>query len=126
MRHIFACSAVCAVLLTLGSPASAQISVGITIGQPPPPRAFRVPPPPGPDFAWVEGYWYPQGHHYKWHDGYWTRPPFAGAYWVAPYYYGGQYFEGYWENSRRFKHDHKWDRDHRRDEGRYEHHEDHR
>ena len=66
---------------------------GITIGQPPAPRAYRVPPRPGRDFVWVEGYWYPQGKgkHYKWHDGYWTRPPFAGAYWVEPYYYRGQY-----------------------------------
>ncbi len=64
---------------------SAQISIGIRIGPPPPPRVVRVlPPNPGPDFMWVEGYWFPVGNHYKWHDGYWTRAPYPGARWVAP------------------------------------------
>ena len=67
------------------SPAHAQISVGIQIGAPPPPRVVAVVPTrPGPDFVWVDGYWYPVGHHYKWHAGYWTRPPYEGARWVPP------------------------------------------
>jgi hypothetical protein len=118
MRHAVICSAVCAALLTLGSPASAQVSIGITIGQPPPPpRAYRVPPPPHPEFVWVEGYWYPHGNgkHYKWHDGYWTRPPVADGYWVQPYYYGGQYFQGYWESPRRVGHDKHHDKHHGKD-----------
>jgi WXXGXW repeat (2 copies) len=112
----------CALML-LGSPAHAQVSIGVTIGEPPaPPIAYRVPPQPGSEFVWVEGYWYPQGHKYRWHDGYWTRPPFAGAYWVAPYYGSGRYYAGYWENGpRRVEHDHHWDRDHdRRDHDRRE------
>ena len=124
MRLAFAASAVSALLLTFGAPASAnaQVSFGITIGRPPAPRAYRVPPRPGPEFVWVEGYWYVQGQHYKWHDGYWTRPPFAGAYWVEPYYYGGRYIGGYWEDGRRqYSHDHRWDKDHdRRDDRRYD------
>jgi len=88
------------------------VSFGIQIGTPPPPRAFRVPPPPGPNFEWVEGYWYPVRGRWSWHDGYWTRPPFAGAYWVAPYYSGGRYVAGYWDNGRRHEnHNHRWDRD---------------
>ena len=109
-----------ALILTSVSSAFAQVSVDVHIGQPPPqPRAYRVPPPPGPDFVWVEGYWYPQGHRYVWHDGYWTRPPYAGAYWVAPYYERGQYYAGRWEGQRgNVFHDHRWDREDRRDEHR--------
>src|ERR1700760_1740908 len=82
----------CGVPAPTASAASAQVSVGIQIGPPPPPRVYRVPPQPAPDYVWVEGYWYPQGHRYVWHDGYWTRPPYAGAYWVAPYHVGNQYY----------------------------------
>jgi hypothetical protein len=98
-------------------PAFAQVSVGISIGAPPPPRVLRVRPvAPGPDFTWVDGYWYPVGNHYKWHAGYWTRLPYAGAHWVAPHHDGRQWFDGYWEGDRgRTPHDHKWDRDHDRD-----------
>src|SRR5258708_3214710 len=63
----------------LASTAHAQISFGIHIGEPPAPRAYRVPPRPGPDYVWVEGYQYPENGHYVWHDGYWTRPPYEGA-----------------------------------------------
>jgi hypothetical protein len=97
--------------------AHAQVSFGIHIGPPPAPRAYHVPRQPGPDYFWVEGYWYPQGGHYRWHDGYWTRPPYEGAYWVAPYHVGGQYFEGRWESQRGYlTHDHRWDRGPQRDE----------
>jgi len=105
------------VLLAAAPTAHAQISVGIQIGTPPPaPRAYRVPPRPGPEFVWVEGYWYPQRGHYVWHNGYWTQPPYAGAYWVEPYYQQGRYFPGYWEaGNRRMAHDHRWDQSDRRD-----------
>lgn len=99
--------------------AHAQINLGIRIGEPPAPRAYRVPARPGPDYVWVEGYQYPQGSHYIWHNGYWTRPPYEGAYWVAPYHVGGQYFAGRWEGSRgNVAHDHRWDRGRQRDERR--------
>ena len=100
-------------------PAShAQVSVGIRIGAPPPPRVFVTPVTPGPDFVWIEGYWYPVGNHYKWHAGYWTRAPYEGAYWVAPRYERGLYFSGYWMGNRgRREHDHRWDHDRNRDFG---------
>ena len=106
-----------ALLSLTAASAFAQISVGIQIGPPPPPRVVRVlPPRPGPEFAWVEGYWYPAGRHYKWHAGYWTRPVYGGARWIAPRYEGGRYFAGYWDgNAGRREHDHHWDRDHYRD-----------
>lgn len=102
-----------------------QVSIGIEIGAPPPPRVVRaLPPRPGPDFVWIEGYWYPVGHHYKWHPGYWSRPIYGGARWVAPRYEGGRYFAGYWDGpGGRRDHDHHWDKDRDRD-GR-EHHERH-
>ena len=110
---------VAAILLAAASVLGAQISIGIMIGPPPPPRVLRVRPlSPGPEFLWVEGYWYPVGRHYKWHEGYWTRPPYAGAAWIGPRYDGRQFFGGYWEGNRgRIGHDHHWDRKHDRDFG---------
>ena len=117
MRRALISSAVFAFLLAIGvaAKADAQVSFGVQIGQPPPPRAYRVAPRPGPDYEWIEGYWYLNGRRWAWHDGYWTRPPYAGAYWVAPYYSGGRFVAGYWERGdRRFDHDHRWDRDRNR------------
>jgi hypothetical protein len=119
MRKGLQTLAISALLLGSASAAQAQINLGIHIGAPPAPRAYRVPPRPGPEYVWVEGYQYPQGSHYRWHDGYWTRPPYEGAYWVAPYHEGGQYFTGRWEGGRgNVSHDHRWDRGQRRDERR--------
>jgi len=107
-------------VLLMSSAAFAQISFGIQIGAPPPPRTYVVPARPGPEFMFVEGYWYPQAGHYLWHDGYWTRPPYEGAFWVAPYHDHGRYVAGYWDGPRgRFEHDHRWDHEaERRDEER--------
>jgi hypothetical protein len=119
MRKLLQTFAVSALLLTSATSAHAQINLGIRIGEPPAPRAYRVPARPGPDYVWVEGYQYPQGSRYRWHDGYWTRPPYEGAYWVAPYHANGQYFTGRWEGSRGYvAHDHRWDRGNQRDERR--------
>jgi hypothetical protein len=119
MRRLLQTLVLSALLIAPASTAHAQISFGIRIGEPPPPRAYRVPPQPGPDYVWVEGYQYPEGGRYKWHDGYWTRPPYAGAYWVEPYHVGGQYYAGRWEGPRgNVGHDHRWDRGKQRDEGR--------
>ena len=126
MRKLLRTIAISTVLLASASAAHAQVSFGIRIGEPPAPRAYRVPPRPAPDYFWVEGYWYPQGSHYAWHDGYWTRPPYAGAYWVEPYHYHGQYFAGRWEGNRGYVvHDHRWDKGNQRDEHRGPHGDDH-
>jgi hypothetical protein len=107
-------------LLLVSAPAHAQVSFDLRFGTPPPPpRVYRVPVRPAPDYVWVEGYWYPLRGHYVWHNGYWTRPPYEGAYWVAPYYERGHYYAGRWEGRRGdVFHDHRWDRDRRRDERR--------
>jgi hypothetical protein len=119
MRKLLQTLAISGLLLAPASAANAQISFGITIGAPPAPRAYRVPRQPGPDYEWIEGYWYPQGSRYVWHDGYWTRPPYEGAYWVVPYHVGGQYFAGRWEGSRGIvAQNHRGDRGRQRDERR--------
>lgn len=102
-------------LMLFGGFAFGQVSFGVSIGPPPPPRVVRVlPPSPGPEFVWVDGYWYPVGHRYRWHAGYWSRPYYAGARWVAPRYEGQRFYGGYWDGGRgRREHDHRWDRDRR-------------
>ena len=126
MRRLFQMLAVSGLLLVPASAAQGQVSFGITIGAPPAPRAYHVPRQPGPDYEFIEGYWYPNGSKYKWHDGYWTRPPYAGAYWVAPYHIKGQYFAGRWESSRgNLDHSHRWDKSKQRDEHHDPHTDDH-
>lgn len=113
-----------AVALLFGGTVFGQVSIGIRIGPPPPPRVVHVQPvSPGPDYFWIDGYWYPVGNHYKWHEGYWTRPPYAGAHWVPAHHDGRMFFDGYWEGGRgRIDHDHRWDRDHRNRDFDHDHH----
>src|SRR5262245_38816916 len=110
------------IALVAGSMLLGQVSVGIQIGPPPPPRIVKSHPhSPGPGYMWVDGYWYPVNNHYVWHQGYYTRPPYEGAVWVAPRYDGRQFFEGYWGGPRQFHHDHHWDKDKKhRDYNRYD------
>ncbi|HUI81521.1 MAG TPA: YXWGXW repeat-containing protein [Bryobacteraceae bacterium] len=108
-------------LVGVGSAFAIDFSVGINIGPPPPPRVLAVhPPAPGPDYVWVDGYWYPVNGRYVWHAGYWSRPPYPGAVWVVPHHEGGHWFQGYWEGGRgRVAHEHKWDRERERDYNRF-------
>jgi len=123
VRTLFFATGLMSATLLFGGSANAQVSIGIRIGPPPPPRVVRVlPRRPSPDYVFVQGYWYPVGNHYKWRNGYWARTPFAGAYWVAPRYSGGQYIAGFW-GGRRFDRDDRRgngfrDRDHDRGRGR--------
>lgn len=106
------------ILMLLGAGATfAQVSIGIRIGAPPPPRVVRVQPrSPGEGYTWIAGYWYPVGSRYTWHEGYWTRPPYEGAHWMAARHDGTRFYEGYWEGERgRVNHDHKWDKGHEKD-----------
>jgi WXXGXW repeat (2 copies) len=113
MRSLITTTVLAALLLAGGSVSNAQVALGIRIGPPPPPRVIRVlPPRPGPEFAWVDGYWYPVGGHYRWHEGYWTRPPYPEARWVPPRHDGERFFGGYWDGEHgRVEHDHHWDHD---------------
>ena len=100
MRNFTRMTLVLAVLMFLigvGAPIlSAQVSLGIRIGPPPPPRVLAAPVAPGPGYVWVGGYWYPVGGHYRWHAGYWSLPPYPGARWVGPHHDGERFFAGYW------------------------------
>src|SRR5262245_26641659 len=102
-----------AMLLVGGSILGAQLSFGIKIGPPPRPRVVRVlPRQPGPDYVWVDGYWYVVKQSYKWHEGYLTLAAYPGARWVAPYHDGQMYFVGFWDGDRgRFAHVHHRGRD---------------
>jgi hypothetical protein len=104
------------VLLTAGA-VFGQISLGVRIGPPPPPRVLTVQPPsPGEGYAWIGGYWYPLGHRYRWHEGYWTRPAYGGARWVEPRHDGQRYYAGHWDGPRGpVAHDHRSDRSRERD-----------
>lgn len=106
MRKLLPTLVFSALLVGSASAAHAQVSVGIRIGPPPPPRAYRVPPQPSANHEWVEGHWSPKGSTYRWHDGQWAKPPRQGAYWQEPYYAEGRYFAGRWEggNARTTEH----------------------
>lgn len=106
--------------------AESHWSIGIGIGVPyyaplpPPPVMVYTPPCPGPEYTWIPGYYYPRGARFVWHAGFWSRPPYAGAYWVAPRYHEHRYYPGYWERRNR-----RWDRDDRgRHRGWYRRHDD--
>ena len=116
MKNFFRVLAVAALFAAPASTARAQVSLNIEIGPPPPLRVQRVAAMPGPDFVWVDGYWYPVGRRWVWHAGYWTRPPRPGAYWIAPYHDGRAFVPGYWEDERgRYEHDHRMDKHKERD-----------
>jgi hypothetical protein len=90
--------------------AQTRFSVGIGVGgygpgyYPPPAYSQYVPPCPGPDYTWTDGYWAPQGGRNVWIGGYWRRP-YVSGYRVAPRYVEPRYYNSY----RGF--DRGWDRD---------------
>ena len=64
---------------------------------PPPVMNYYAPPPcPGPNYAWVSGYWYPAGPRWAWRAGYWAPRPYPRAVWVGPRYGRGRWSRGYW------------------------------
>lgn len=82
-----------AVMLLAGGSMFAQTRVSIGIGfgghgagfyQPPPSYASNIPPCPGPDYTWVDGYWSQSYGRNTWVAGYWNREPFNSGYRVAP------------------------------------------
>lgn len=70
----------------------------------PPPVVVYTPPCPGPEYTWIPGDYYPVGARFNWHAGFWSRPPFAGAFWVAPRYYENRYYPGYWKRRKPWEH----------------------
>ena len=90
-------------LALLGSPpASAQISIGVSVNIAPPILPVYVQPAlPAPGYLWTPGYWaWTAGAGYYWVPGVWVRPPRVGVLWT-PGYWGwsnGAYLfhGGYW------------------------------
>ena len=71
--------------------AQTRFSIGIGVGeygagfyQPPSSYASNIPPCPGPDYTWVDGYWSQDYGRNTWVAGYWYRQPFSSDYQVAP------------------------------------------
>ena len=67
--------------------AQTRFSIGVGFGgqgagfyQPPPSYAYNIPPCPGPDYTWVDGYWSQDYGRNTWVAGYWNRQPFRSGY----------------------------------------------
>lgn len=92
-------------MLILGFPASstAQVSVGISVGFPPPDLpVYEQPICPGDRYIWTPGFWAWDDDigDYYWVPGTWVLAPEAGFFWTPGYWgWGGSGFffhEGYW------------------------------
>ncbi|HEX3877135.1 MAG TPA: hypothetical protein VHW24_09125 [Bryobacteraceae bacterium] len=70
----------------------------VAVYAPPPAQVVTayMPPAPGANYTWIAGYYAPYGARWTWRAGYWAPRPFVGARFVAPRYYGGHYYHGYW------------------------------
>jgi hypothetical protein len=81
--------------------AQPRVSIGIGVGgygpgyYPPPVYAPQYAPPcPGPGYAWVDGYWAPQGGRNVWIGGFW-RSPYDGRNRWAPRYDLPRFYNSY-------------------------------
>jgi hypothetical protein len=97
-----ACALGAAAILPIG--ATAQVSVDVIIGTPPPPVRVEVVPAPRPGYVWAPGYWVWEGHRHVWREGYWeTERPgerFVPAAWVnTPG--GWRFVPAHWEHHER-------------------------
>ena len=94
---------VCGLLLTAAITIPTFAQVSLYIGSAPPPLRYEVRgTAPGPGYAWVDGYWTPNGNRYRWVGGRWDQPPYEGAHWTHPHYdhyrQGWQLHEGHWDH----------------------------
>jgi hypothetical protein len=89
-------------IFSLTAPASAQISVGISVHLGPPALpVYAQPVCPTEGYIWTPGYWaYNAEGGYYWVPGVWVAPPRAGLLWTPGYWgsSGGVYafHSGYW------------------------------
>ena len=81
MKRILQGLSLSALLLACAPAAYAQVSFDFHMGAPLL-RLARIAShgSPGPDYVWIEGYWYPVNGQYRWHNGYWSRPPYPRSY----------------------------------------------
>src|SRR5260370_10432365 len=83
--------------------ASAQVSIGISVGFAPPLLpVYAQPICPGEGYIWTPGYWSwdPDDEDYYWVPGTWVLAPEVGLLWTPSYWaWGGTafvFYEGYW------------------------------
>lgn len=67
------------------APASAQVSIGVRLGPPPPARYEAIPPSPGRYYRWDAGHWVVRGGRWVWVGGRYVRG-YAGGRWVPGHY----------------------------------------
>ena len=104
--------------------AQTRFSIGIGLGghgagfyQPPPSYAYNIPPCPGPDYTWVNGYWSQDYGRNTWVAGYWNRQPFNSGYQVAPRF-DNRFNDGDDDDRRGFTRGYEQDRNRNFDDGR--------
>src|SRR5258708_24787301 len=88
-------------LLCLSASSHAQVSIGISVGYPPPPLpVYEQPICPEEGYIWTPGYWAWDGDDYYWVPGTWVLAPEHGFFWTPAYWgWSGAVFvfhEGYW------------------------------
>jgi hypothetical protein len=101
IRALFLALFLAAGFISLTSPASAQIAVGISVHVAPPALPVYVQPPcPTEGYIWTPGYWAYRDNDYYWVPGVWVAPPRVGLLWTPAYwgFAGGVYgfHPGYW------------------------------
>ncbi len=103
IRLLVAAMAMLALTSALPAPATAQVSVGISVGFPPPELpVYAQPICPAEGYIWTPGYWAwdPDDEDYYWVPGTWVLAPEVGFLWTPGYWaWGGTafvFYEGYW------------------------------
>jgi hypothetical protein len=103
IRLLVAVMAMLPQISVLPASASAQVSIGISVGFPPPELpVYAQPICPGEGYIWTPGYWAwdPEDEDYYWVPGTWVLAPQVGFLWTPGYWgWGGTafvFYEGYW------------------------------
>ena len=119
MKKALQTLALSVLLFAPASASSAQVSIGIRIGEPPPPRVYRSPYAPAPSLCGSKATGIHRADNTRGTTATGRGRRTRARTWVEPYHVGGQYYAGRWEGSRApLLHDHRWDREKRRDERR--------
>ena len=95
------CSALAILAGLAGTPALAQVAVGISVDVAPPELpVYDQPPMPDAGYMWTPGYWAWSPAGYYWVPGTWVQPPTVGLLWTPAWWgwEGGHYLfhDGYW------------------------------
>ncbi|ODU92707.1 MAG: hypothetical protein BGP23_15140 [Lysobacterales bacterium 66-474] len=110
--------------LAITPPASAQVSIGISVGTPPPPMRYEMVPAPRPGYVWAPGYWNWGGSGYVWVGGNWYRDRPGYVYYQPRWERDGDHWRmrrAYWGRDEHWRGRH----DNGRHRGWYKHHGDH-